>query len=160
MCGCCEITNFSPCGVKQNLHVFNLYRNPNLDDQIFYCLLTSVATVQAEYVCASFLFVGDLNAFIWSGLVLRPRTVMVLQPLTSQLGCDQLMVVGPTHASGGTLGLQMTDVPDLVQVAVVKSIGNSDHSSLLAVIFMAQAVPNLCVSRKIFVKHHVNWNAV
>ena len=25
---------------------------------------------------------------------------------------------------------------------------------------MAQAVPNLCVSRKIFLKHQVNWNTV
>ena len=64
-------------------------------------------------------------------------------------GCDQL-VVGPTHARGGTLDLLMMDVPDLAQVAVVAPIGNSDHSSLSAVISMAQAVPNLCVSRKVF----------
>ena len=42
----------------------------------------------------------------------------------------------------------MTDLPDLVHVSVVAPMGNSDHSSLLAVISMAQAVPNLCVSRK------------
>ena len=43
-------------------------------------------------------------------------------------GCDQL-VVGLTHARGGTLGPLMTDVPDLVGVAVVTQIGNSDHCS-------------------------------
>ena len=48
-------------------------------------------------------------------------------------GCDQL-VVGPAHARGGTLYLLMTDVPDLLGVAVVAPIGNSDHSSLSAVI--------------------------
>ena len=48
-------------------------------------------------------------------------------------GCDQL-VVGPTHARGGTLDHLLTDVPDLVWVAVVAPIGNSDHSSLSAVI--------------------------
>ena len=53
----------------------------------------------------------------------------------------------------------MTDVPD-VRVAVVVQIGNSDHSSLSAVISMTQAVPNLCVSRKVFLKHQVNWNTV
>ena len=74
-------------------------------------------------------------------------------------GCDQL-VVGPTHARGGTLVLLMTDVPDLVQVSVVAPIGNSDHSSLSAVTLMAQAVPNLCVSRKVFLKHQVNWYTV
>ena len=74
-------------------------------------------------------------------------------------GCDQL-VVGPTHARGGTLNLLMTDVPDLERVSVVAPIDNSDHSSLPAVILMAQAVPNLCVSRKVFLKHQVNWNTV
>ena len=54
----------------------------------------------------------------------------------------------------------MTDVPDLVRVAVVAPIGNSDHSSLSAVISMALAVPNLCDSRKIILKHQVNWNTV
>ena len=74
-------------------------------------------------------------------------------------GCDQL-VVGPTHGRGGTLDLLMTDVPDLIRVAIVAPIGNSDHSSLSAIISTAQAVPNLCVSRKVFLKHQVNWNTV
>ena len=74
-------------------------------------------------------------------------------------GCNQL-VVGPTHARDGTLNLLMTDVPDLVRVAVVAPIGNSDHSSPWAVISMSQAVPNLCVSRKVLVKHQVNWKTV
>ena len=73
--------------------------------------------------------------------------------------CNQL-VVCPTHARGGTLDLLMTDVPDLVWVAVAATIGNSDHSSRSAIISMAQAVPNLCVSRKVFLQHQVNWNTV
>ena len=74
-------------------------------------------------------------------------------------GCDQL-VVGPAHARGRTLDLLMTDVPYLVRVSVVAPIGNSDHSALPAVISVAHAVPNLCVSRKVFLKHQVNWNTV
>ena len=74
-------------------------------------------------------------------------------------GCDQL-VVGPTHARGGTFDLLMTDVPDLVRVAVVAPIGNSNYSSLSAVISIAQAVPNLYVSRRAFMKHQFNWNTV
>ena len=70
------------------------------------------------------------------------------------------MVVGPTHARGGTLDLLMTYVPDLVRISVVAPIGNSDHPSLSAVISMVQAVPDLCVSRKVFLKHQVNWNTV
>ena len=53
----------------------------------------------------------------------------------------------------------MTEVPNLVRVSVVAPIGNSDHSSLSAVISMAQAVPNLCF-RKVLLKHQVNWNTV
>ena len=60
-CGCCEMLVFRVCGARQNLYVFSLYRNPDLDDLIFDCILTSVAAVQAEDVHASFLFVGDLN---------------------------------------------------------------------------------------------------
>ena len=74
-------------------------------------------------------------------------------------GCDQLVAV-PTHARGGILDLLMTDVPDLIQVADVAPIGNSDHSSLSGVISRAQDVPNLCVSKKVFLEHQVNWNSV
>ena len=76
---------------------------------------------------------------------------------TTVSGCDQL-VVGPTHDHGGRLDLLMTGVPDLVRVAVVAPIGNSDHSSLSAVIAMAQAVPNLRVSRK--VKFYCNIKSI
>ena len=74
-------------------------------------------------------------------------------------GCDQL-VVGTTNTRGGTLDLLMTDVLDLVRVGVVAPVGNPDHSSVSAVISMTPAVPNLCVSRKVFLKHQVNWNTV
>ena len=73
--------------------------------------------------------------------------------------CDQL-VVGQTHAHGGTLNLLMTTVPDSVWVDILASIGNSDHCTLSPIISMAQAVSNLCVSRKFFLKHQVNLNTV
>ena len=52
---------FWVCDMRLNLYVYSLYRNPDIDNQIFYCLLASMAAVQAEDVCASFLFVDDLN---------------------------------------------------------------------------------------------------
>ena len=58
---CREMLGFSVCGVKQNLYVFSLYRNHDLDDWIFDYLLASMAAAQAEDIRASFLFVGDLN---------------------------------------------------------------------------------------------------
>ena len=54
-------TFFKVCGERQNFYVSSLYRSPDLDDRIFDCLLTPTAAVQAEDVCACFLFVGDLN---------------------------------------------------------------------------------------------------
>ena len=70
--------------MRQNLYVFSLYSNPDLDIQIFYCLLASMAAV-AEDVRASFLLVCDLKAIVRTCWVLRPRTVMGLQPLNSEL---------------------------------------------------------------------------
>ena len=52
---------FRVCGVTQNLVVFSLYPNADLDDRMFDCLLTSISVVQAVDLRASFLFAGDLN---------------------------------------------------------------------------------------------------
>ena len=41
---------FTVCDVRQNLYVFSIYRNPDLDDRVFDCLLTSMAAVKAEDV--------------------------------------------------------------------------------------------------------------
>ena len=84
-CGCYEMLFFRVCGVRQNFYVFSLYRNPDQDDRIFDCLLTSMAAMQAEDVQDSWMFVGIWMTIIRCGWVLRPRIVMVLQPLTLQL---------------------------------------------------------------------------
>ena len=139
---------FGVCGVKQNLYVFSIYLYPDLDDRIYDWLLASMAAVQAEDVrVSSFLIVGDLKDHHreWFGSTTMNRHGVAAFDLATDSGGDQL-VVGPTHARGGTLDLLMTDVPDLVRVAVLAPIGNSDHSSLSAVIPMAQSVPNLRVS--------------
>ena len=97
-----------------------------------------MAAVQAEDVRASFLFVGDLNGHHkeWLGSMTTNRHGVAAFDFATVSGCYQL-VVGPTHACGGTLDLLMTNVPDLVWVAVAALIGNSDHSSLSAAISMA-----------------------
>ena len=160
-CGCCELLVFRVCVVRQNHYAFSLYRNPDLDDRIFYCLLASMNAVQAGDIRASFLFVCDLNCHHheWFGFTTTHRHGVAAFDFATVSGCDQL-VVGPTHTRGGTLDLLMTEVPNLVRVAVVAPIGNSDHSSLSAVISIAQAFPNLCVNRKVFRKRQVNWNIV
>ena len=104
---------------------------------------------------------GGLNGHHqeWLGSTTTNRHGVAAFDLSTVSGCDQL-VVSPTHARGGALDLLMTDVPNLVRVSVVAPIGNSDHSSLSAVISMAQAVPNMCVNIKVFLKHQINWNTV
>ena len=99
--------------MRQILYVYNLYRNPDLDDPIFDCLLASMAAVQAEDVRASCLFVGDLNGHHqeWLGSTTTNRHGVTAFDFATVSFCDQL-VVGPTHARGGTLDLLMTDVPD------------------------------------------------
>ena len=145
------------CSLRQNVYVYSLYRNPDQDDRIYDCLLTSMDPVQAEDVRASFLFVGDLNSHHqeWLGSITTNSHGVAAFDFATVSGCDQF-IVGPTHARSGILDLLMTDVLDLMLVAVVALIGNSDHSSLSAVISTSQAVPNLCVSRKVFMKHQVN----
>ena len=105
---------FRVCGARQNL-CFTLYSNPDLDDRIFDCWLTSMAAVQAEDVCASFLFVDDLNGLHqeWLGSTTTNRHGVAAFDFATVSDCDQL-AVGPTHGRGGTLDLLMTDVPDLL----------------------------------------------
>ena len=76
--------------------------------------------MQAEDARASFLFVGYLNGHHqeWLGCMTTNRHGVAAFDFATVSGCDQL-VVGPAHARGGTLDLLMTDVPDLVRVAVV-----------------------------------------
>ena len=73
-----------------------------------------MATVQAEDVRASFLFVGDFNGHHqeWLGSTTTNRHGVAAFDFATVSGCDQL-VVGTTHARGGTLDLLMTDVSNL-----------------------------------------------
>ena len=81
---------------------------------------------------------GDLNGHHqeWLGSTTTNHHGVAAFDFATVSGCDQL-VVGSTPTRGGTLDLLMTDVPDLVRVAVVAPIGNSYYSSLSAVISMA-----------------------
>ena len=125
-------------GARQNFYVFSLHRNPDLDDRIYDCLLTAMAAVHAADARASLLFVGDLNGNHqeWLGSTTTNRHGVEALDFATVSGCDQL-VIGPTHARGGTLDLLITDVPDQVRVAVVAPLGSSDHSLLSIAISMA-----------------------
>ena len=99
--------------MRQNLYVLSFYSNPEIDNRFFYCLLASMAAVQAEDIRASFLFVSDLNGHHqeWFCSTTTNRHGVAAFDVATASGCDQL-VVGPTRARGGTLDLLMIDVPD------------------------------------------------
>ena len=92
--------------MRENLYVYSLYRNPDLDDRVFDSLLASMAALQAEDVRASFLLVGDLNGHHqeWLGSTTTNRHGLAAFDFATVSGCDQL-VVGSTHARGGTFDL-------------------------------------------------------
>ena len=79
------------------------------------------------HVARSF-FVGDFNGHHQEllGSTTTNRLGVAALNFATVSGCNQL-VIGPTHACGGTLDLLMTDVPDIVQVAIVAPLGRSDH---------------------------------
>ena len=66
-CDCHEVLVLKVCGKHSNFYLFSIYRNPDADDEIFDCLLNSMASIQQNYRKATFLFVGDFNALIESG---------------------------------------------------------------------------------------------
>ena len=82
-----------------------------------------MAAVQAKDMHTFFLFVSDLNGNhqAWLGSTTTNRHGVAAIDFATVSGCDQL-VVGPTHACGGTIYLLMADVPDLVWVAIVAPI--------------------------------------
>ena len=100
---------FRVCGVRQNHYAFSLYRNPDLDDRIFDCLLASMAAVQTEDRRASLLFVGYLNGHNqeWLGSTTTNRHGVAAFHFATVSGLDQLFL-GPTHARGRILDLLIT----------------------------------------------------
>ena len=98
-CGCCEMLVVRVCGLTQNFYVYSLYCNPDQDDRIYDCLLTSMAAVQAEDARASFLFVGDLNGHHqeWLGSATTNSHGVAAFDFATVSGCDQLVVARPMH---------------------------------------------------------------
>ena len=62
VCTCHEFQVIRVCSKSNNFFIFSLYCNPNLDDSIYDCLLSSMSEIQEFDRYFSFIFVGDLNA--------------------------------------------------------------------------------------------------
>ena len=161
-CRCHEVQVVKVCGKTNNFYIFSIYRNPDADDSIFDCLLTSMAAIQNSDRKAAFVFVGDFNAHHreWLSSV-SPTNCHGLKAFdfSSEAGCEQL-IHKPTHRSGNCLDLVFTDVPGVVACNVGTPIGTSDHSYVSLAIKTEQAVPDVSFSRKIYIKSRADWDGI
>lgn len=161
-CDCHEVLVLKVCGKHSNFYLFAIYRNPDANDDIFDCLLNSMASIQENDRKAAFLFVGDFNAHHkdWLNSV-SPTDCHGLRAIdfSTESGCDQL-IHSPTHRSGNTLDLIFTDVPGVVTSNVGSPIGTSDHSFVSAVVRTEQVVPQVCSSHKIYLKSQGDWDGI
>ena len=160
-CACCEVFVVRVCGLRQNFYLFGCYRNPDLDDHIFDCLLVAMSRVQSDDPRSAFVFVGDFNAHHreWLGShVTNQHGNSALE--FSTLSATTQLVSEPTHRDGGVLDLAFTDTPDLVKVTVGSRVGNSDHCSLSLTVSCAVKVPEFNVVRTVLRRAATNWHLV
>ena len=161
-CRCHEVLVLKVCGKHSNFYLFSVYRNPDSNDDIFDCLLSSMAAVQENDRKAAFLFIGDFNAHHreWLNSV-SPTDCHGRRAIdfSTESGCDQL-IQRPTHRSGNILDLIFTDVPGVVSGNVGVPIGTSDHTFVSATVKTEQVIPEVVTSRKIYLKSQGNWRGV
>ena len=120
------------CSKSNNLYIFSLYRNPDLDDSIYDCLLSFMSDIQELNRKSSFIFVGDLNAHHpeWlKSMWLTHYHGIEAFDFTNLSDCTQLIKV-PTHKLGNCLDLLLSDVAGVVDHLFDALFGNSDHSSI------------------------------
>ena len=161
-CGCHEMQVIRVSSRLNNFYVFNLYRNPDLDDSIYDCCLMKMAMIQESDPKSCFVFVGDLNAHHQQWLdSISPtnRHGHAALDFSNLSGCTQL-VSGPTHNSGNHLDLLLSDVPDVVEVSISPPIGKSDHSAISFDLITNFKVPKFTMSRRIYLKSRANWNNI
>ena len=161
-CNCHEVLVAKVCGSHSNFYLFSNYRNPDANDDIYDCLLNSIASIQENDRKAAFLFVGDFNAHHRECLnSVSPTDHHGLRAIdfSTESGCDQL-IQRPTHRSGSTLYLIFTDVPGVITSNVGSPVGTSDHTYISAHTRTKQVVPEIPSSRKIYLKSQGDWNGV
>ena len=161
-CGCHEVQVMKVCGRLHNFYLFSIYRNPDLDDSIFDCLQSSMASIQESDRKASFIFIRDFNAHHrdWLNSVSPTDCHGVAAfDFATQSGCEQL-ITEATHRSGNCLDLLFTDSSGIVAANVGPPVGSSDHNIVSANIKINQFVPNVSFSRKIYLKSRADWDSI
>ena len=161
-CGCCEMLVFRVCGVRQNIYVFCLYSNPDLHRWPDFWLFTSINGCHAGWGCPCLFPVCRWFEWSSSGVARFYHHEPSWSCSIWLCNCLRLRSAGcrPNPCTWWNTWPPDDWCSTPSTGCFAAPIGNSDHCCLPAVISMAQAVPNLGVSRKVFLKHQVNWNTV
>ena len=162
VCNCHEVQLIRVCSKHNNFYIFSLYRNPNSDDVLYECLLNSMGNIQATDRKSSFIFVGDLNAHHKEWLnSISDTNIHGIKALdfSNLSGCDQL-INEPTHQLGNCLDLLFTDSPGVVDTAVKPPLGSSDHFQISFTLKLKVYIPNIQISKKVYLKSRIDWQKV
>ena len=107
VCTCHEFQVIRVCSKSNNFYIFSFYSNPDLDDSIYDCLLSSMSDIQELDRKSSFIFVGNLNAHHQEWLKsVSPtdRYGNAAFDFANLSGCSQL-IKEPTHKLSNCLDL-------------------------------------------------------
>ena len=162
ICTCHEIQLIKVSSRVNNFYIFSIYRNPDLDDSIYDCLLGSMGNIQEMDPKSAFIFVGDVNAHHreWLNSVSPTDCHGIAAVNFATLsGCEQI-IGEPTHRLGNCLDLLFTDVPAVVNSVVQPPLGTSDHSGLSFKLKLTHDIPNLVFNRKVYLKSRIDWDSV
>ena len=166
-CGCHEVKKIEVRGKHNNFHfinfhLFSVYWNPDIDDEIFNYLSVSMAAIQENDKKASFVFIKDFNTHHkeWLNSISQTdcHSIRALD-FSSESGCDQI-IHNPTHRSGNCLDLIFTDTFGVVAGNVGSPIGTSDHCYVSAIIKTEHSVPQISFLYKIYLKSQADWDGI
>ena len=157
-CTCHEFQVIKAYSLPNNSYIFSLHRNPDLDDSIYNCVLSSINDIQELNRKSSFIFAGDLNAHhqeCFKSMSPTDRYGITAFNFTNLSGCTQLFKE-LTHKLDKFLNLLLTDVPGEVHPLIDPPLGNSFSFSVK----MGFKILNITFSQKLHLKLRVNWPLV
>ena len=144
--------------VTDVIFVFIVYRNPDISDEIFDCLLAIMTTVQSVNRKVSFLFVGDVNAHHkeWVESSTTNLQCRATHDFASSLGRNQ----EPTHIDERVLDLLLTDVPEGFGLARIFETQTKDAVFYGCYIVLEQLIPYLVCRQEVYLKNSMDWELV
>ena len=157
VCTCHEFQIIRFCIKSNNCYLFSLYHNPDLDDSIYDCLLSSISNIQELDRKSSFIFFSNLNTHHqeWLKSVSPTDRHSIAAFDFANLSSYTQLIKDLTHKLGNCLDLLFTDVPGVVDHSVDPPLGNSDHSSISFTVKMSFKITNITFFWKVYLKSRI-----